>query len=140
MDAESQQILNDILKKTVHEFTEYDMAFLRARSTYLTKAQRKEYRSILQVPQQAATEPQAPLQPTQQAPKKEVAPILDEDERLDLDKPAAPANQEQAENTGGGSKEDDEETVEEEFKDEDEDDEEEDETCLDPDCTHEDHE
>ena len=47
MDPRSQEYLEKILKKELNILTEDDKAFLRARRSYLNKAQLEEYDSIL---------------------------------------------------------------------------------------------
>lgn len=47
MDERSQERLNEILKKDPSLLTEEEIAFLRARSSYLKKIQLEEYQSIL---------------------------------------------------------------------------------------------
>ena len=47
MDSRSQEYFDKILAKDSNALTDEDKAFLRARSSYLKKAQLKEYDSIL---------------------------------------------------------------------------------------------
>lgn len=47
MNPEAQAVLDEILKKDVDELTDYEIGFLRARRSYLKKAQLEEYSSIL---------------------------------------------------------------------------------------------
>ena len=47
MNPEAQEVLNKILAKTPEELNEQERAFLKARSSYLKKAQLEEYDSIL---------------------------------------------------------------------------------------------
>jgi len=47
MNPDFQEVLNKILAKTPEELNEQEKAFLRARSSYLKKAQLEEYDSIL---------------------------------------------------------------------------------------------
>ena len=47
MNPESVEVLSKILAKTPEELNEQEKAFLRARSSYLKKAQLEEYAEIL---------------------------------------------------------------------------------------------
>ena len=47
MNKEAQEYLNKILAKTPETLNEYEIGFLRARSSYLKKAQLEEYESVL---------------------------------------------------------------------------------------------
>jgi len=47
MNKEAQEYLNKILAKTPEELNEHEVRFLKARSSYLKKAQLKEYASVL---------------------------------------------------------------------------------------------
>jgi hypothetical protein len=47
MDLRSQEHFDKILKKTPKELNEQEIAFLRARSSYLKKSQLEEYDSVL---------------------------------------------------------------------------------------------
>ena len=47
MNPDFQEVLNKILAKTPEELNEQERAFLKARSSYLKKAQLEEYDSIL---------------------------------------------------------------------------------------------
>ena len=62
MNPDFQEVLNKILAKTPEELNEQEKAFLRARSSYLKKAQLEEYAEVL-----------APKQPEVYVSKKERA-------------------------------------------------------------------
>ena len=47
MNQEAQDVLNEILKKEPESLSFNDRAFLRARRSYLKKAQLEEYKSVL---------------------------------------------------------------------------------------------
>ena len=47
MNTEAQAVLNEILKKEPETLNENDIKFLKARRSYLKKAQLEEYDSIL---------------------------------------------------------------------------------------------
>ncbi len=47
METKAVEILNLIVKKDLHELTENDIVFLRARSFYLTPEQKEKYESVL---------------------------------------------------------------------------------------------
>lgn len=49
MDQRSQERLNEILSKDKSILTEEDIAFLRARRSYLTESQTQEYKAQLVV-------------------------------------------------------------------------------------------
>lgn len=133
MDKESQENLQRILSLSEEELTREDIMFLRARRSYLTKTQVHDYSHLLfdkrtEQPQQPQSQPKQSKQPK---------PVADKDVRLNLDKkeeevaeqtqPAAQPQQEvkepvQPEATNDAAPEEEEEVP-----------------CLDPDCTHENH-
>lgn len=47
MDEKSKEILQNILSKELYALSEYDISFLRARRTYLSKEQKKKYAKFL---------------------------------------------------------------------------------------------
>jgi len=47
MNPEAQAILDRILKKEIHELTEFDKGFLRARRDYLGRNSRHKFASVL---------------------------------------------------------------------------------------------
>lgn len=47
LEPTTQEALTDILEKDISSLTDYDKAFLRARSAYLSRAQKAEYDEIL---------------------------------------------------------------------------------------------
>ena len=51
MDATSQKVFDEILKKRISELTVDDKAFLRARRSYLKESQLKEYDEVLNPPE-----------------------------------------------------------------------------------------
>lgn len=48
MNPEAQAVLDDILKKTPEELSPEEIAFLRARRSYLKKSQLDEYSDVLE--------------------------------------------------------------------------------------------
>lgn len=48
MDERSKEYLNKILAKTPEELNSQEIGFLRARRSYLKKAQLEEYQSVLE--------------------------------------------------------------------------------------------
>lgn len=48
MDQKSQEIFDSILLKDPDQLSESEIVFLRARRSYLKKAQLQEYKSVLQ--------------------------------------------------------------------------------------------
>ena len=48
MNPEAQEVLDNILKKTPEELNDEEVRFLRARSSYLNKAQLDEYNDVLE--------------------------------------------------------------------------------------------
>ncbi len=48
MNKEAQEIFDNLLRKPQDQFSEDDKAFLRARRTYLTKAQAEEFAPIIE--------------------------------------------------------------------------------------------
>ena len=47
MNPEAKKVLKEILKKEIFELTDFDLDFLRARRSYLTKEQIKIYTEVL---------------------------------------------------------------------------------------------
>lgn len=50
MDKKSKERLNNITSKAPETLTKEEIAFLRARSSYLTRTQAQDYESVLQTP------------------------------------------------------------------------------------------
>lgn len=112
MDKDSQEVLQRILEKDRSELTKYDIDFLKARRSYLSKADKREYADVL------GEEDQAPQQP-QQPKKQKQNNNANQDQQ-----PQQPKNDEadsEEENTGGGGDEDAGSD------------------CLDPDCSNPEH-
>lgn len=123
MDHDSQEELKRILFLAEGELTANDIAFLRARRPYLTKSQIKDYEHLL-FPKGNGEQTQSPkgTQGKQnQQPKKQQQQPKDKDTRLNLDQPEG---QRAAQPTQTPSNPEEQEEEDE---------------CLDPDCTHENH-
>lgn len=134
MDQDSQENLRRILTLTEGELTPEDIAFLRARRSYLTKSQLNDYAHLLTAPQQTqevkpqkakkvVTAPEVPqdndIRPGNVPPEVAgVAPVAPE-QTQEQEEEDAPANPEAGQVVEGADQ-----TQEE---------------CLDPDCTHENH-
>lgn len=54
MDLRSQEILESILKKEPRELNEEEIAFLKARRTYVKESQLAEYESVLHLKNQTS--------------------------------------------------------------------------------------
>ena len=50
MDELSQKKFDELVKSDANTFTENDIAFLKARSSYLTETHKKKFASILKAP------------------------------------------------------------------------------------------
>jgi hypothetical protein len=89
MDKESQENLQRILLLEQHLLTDSDIKFLRARRTYLSKVQRRDYAEFL-----GEEEPSEPNQPNKAQVKQQGNPnqnkaqteYKDKDTRINLDK------------------------------------------------------
>lgn len=161
MNKDAQQELQRILSLPENELTDSDITFLRARSSYLTKSQLRDYAEFLNLDQAALDampeeEPKkrnlqyrtkvAPAQPVNPTPTQQeqvaadqaVSQPASQDVRLDLDKPADQATTEPAvEPTQTATPETvapqatENPAVQAATQDEN--------VCRDPDCTHENH-
>lgn len=55
MDQRSQELFDEILKKNPDELNESEASFLRARRSYLKKAQLEEYKEVLNPKKESQT-------------------------------------------------------------------------------------
>lgn len=113
MDKDSQEVLQKILAKDHSELTQYDIDFLKARRTYLSKADRREYADVLGEDNQE----QQPQQPKKQKQNQNNQQQAQNNNANQGQQPQQPSNVETG--TGGGGDEDSE--------------------CLDPDCSNPEH-